>query len=125
MLLSPQINVSLQAMGLHPDLLVEELSAEVAVPYDDSDSLDAVEATAARGEVGEATEAPSSGSIPHRTLVVKSVHPDTGGFTTSLPAVDPAYDDVGRAMCKDGEWRAVRRAAMGMSHLFILLAMLE
>jgi hypothetical protein len=84
-----------QAVSFHPDILNEELGAEAAVPYGAAGSRDPAPA---RGDEGEAAGAPSGGGGPFGGLAVESVDLETGGFTTSRPAVDPVYDDVGRAI---------------------------
>ncbi|EFJ52977.1 hypothetical protein VOLCADRAFT_85772 [Volvox carteri f. nagariensis] len=95
-----------RAIAVHPNILVEDLAAEATVPYGAAGSLDP---PASRGDEGEAAGPPSRGAGPHSGLALESVDPDTGGFTTSLPAVDPAYDDVGRAIREDHGARGRRR----------------
>ncbi|GIL57429.1 hypothetical protein Vafri_12658 [Volvox africanus] len=84
-----------RAIGLHPSTVAEDLAAEATVPYGAADSLDPLNV---RGDEGEAAGAPSRGAGAHGGLAVESVDQETGGFTTSQPVVDPAYDDVGRAI---------------------------
>ncbi|GLC41667.1 hypothetical protein PLESTF_000267000 [Pleodorina starrii] len=88
-----------RAVGLHPDILVENLAAEATVPYDAAGALEPPPAR--RGDEGEAAGPPSGGAGPYAGLEVEDVDPETGGFTTSRPDVDPAYDDVGRAIRKE------------------------
>ncbi|GIL89681.1 hypothetical protein Vretimale_16650 [Volvox reticuliferus] len=91
-----------RAIGLHPSILAEDLAAEATIPYDAAGSVDP---PPARGYEGEAAGSPSKGAGPHSGLVVESVDQETGGFTTSLPIVDPAYDDVGRAIREEHDPR--------------------
>ncbi|GLI67506.1 hypothetical protein VaNZ11_011709 [Volvox africanus] len=96
-----------RAIGLHPSIVAEDLATEATVPYGAAGSLDPPPAL---GDQGEAAGTPSRGAGAHSGLAVGSVHQETGGFTTSKPIVDPAYDDVGQTIREEHEARA-RKAA--------------